>query len=47
VEDYKTVTLVDIRYVSSAYLEQVFQFDNQDVLFLYSTTLLNNSMALR
>jgi len=47
VEDYKTVTLVDIRYVSSAYLEQVFQFDNQDVLFLYSTLILNNSTSLK
>lgn len=47
VQDYKTVTLVDIRYVSSAYLEQVLDFDDQDVLFLYSTLILNNSTSLK
>ena len=47
VQDYKTVTLVDIRYASSAYLEQVLEFDDQDVLFLYSTLILNNSTSLK
>ena len=47
VQDYKTVTLVDIRYISSAYLEEVLDFHGQDVLFLYSTLILNSSNSLK
>ena len=47
VQDYKTVTLVDIRYISSAYLEEVLDFRGQDVLFLYSTLILNSSNSLK
>ena len=46
-EAYAKITLVDIRYVQSAFLENYMDFDGQDVLFLYSTTLLNNSLALK
>lgn len=45
-EAYSRITLVDIRYVRSDYLEQLVDFHGQDVLFLYSTSLLNNSLAL-
>ncbi|MBE7046022.1 MAG: hypothetical protein E7396_01260 [Ruminococcaceae bacterium] len=44
---YKKVTIVDIRYIQSAFLGNFVKFDNQDVLFLYSTTIINNSMSLR
>lgn len=44
---YKKVTVVDIRYIQSAFLGNFVKFDNQDVLFLYSTTIINNSMSLR
>ena len=47
VHDYKTVTLVDIRYISSAYLEEVMDFHGQDVLFLYSTLIINSSNSLK
>lgn len=47
VEGYSKITVVDIRYVQSAYLGNFIDFENQDVLFLYSTMLLNNSIALR
>lgn len=47
IEGYSKITLVDIRYVQSAYLGNFIDFENQDVLFLYSTMLLNNSLALR
>ncbi len=47
VEGYKKITVVDIRYIQSDFLGSFIGFDNQDVLFLYSTTLLNNSTALR
>lgn len=44
---YSKVTLVDIRYIQSSMLGQFIEFDDQDVLFLYSTLLLNNSMGMR
>ena len=44
---YARITLVDIRYVQSAALDRFVDFDRQDVLFLYSSTLLNSSLALR
>lgn len=46
-ESYSKVTLVDIRYVQSAMLGSFIDFDGQDVLFIYSTGLLNNSLALK
>lgn len=47
VTDYKTVTLVDLRYISSDYLPTLLDFHGQDVLFLYSALVLNNSAALK
>ncbi len=47
VEGYTKVTLVDIRYILSDMLGEYIEFNNQDVLFLYSVTLLNNSTALK
>lgn len=46
-EGYKKVTLVDIRYLRSDMLDRFIEFDNQDVLFLYSTMVLNNSEMLK
>lgn len=40
---YSKVTLVDIRYLRVDYLHQFIEFDDQDVLFLFSTLVLNNS----
>ena len=45
--DYETVWVLDTRYVSPAMLEQFVDFKDQDVLFLYSVLILNNSGALR
>ena len=47
VQDYKTVTVIDIRYVAPEYLGQLVDFHGQDVLLLYSTLVLNNSGVLR
>lgn len=47
VEGYAKITLVDLRYVQSAMLGHLIDFADQDVLFLYSTVLLNNSLAIR
>ena len=46
-QDYKTVTLVDIRYLSSELLSRFVDFHGQDVLFLYSTLVLNNSNTIK
>ncbi len=46
-EDYAKITILDIRYVNSAVLDQFVEFSDQDVLFLYSTLLLNDSLALK
>lgn len=46
-ENYAKVTLVDIRYVQSGMLGNLIDFEQQDVLFLYSTLILNNSLALK
>ncbi len=47
VEGYSSVTLVDIRYLASARLGSFVDFTDCDVLFLYSTGVLNNSETLK
>ncbi|MGN0998015.1 MAG: DHHW family protein [Faecousia sp.] len=47
VQGYRTVTLIDIRYISRAMLDRFVDFHGQDVLFLYSTLVLNNSETLQ
>ena len=46
-KDYRTVTVVDIRYVASDYVGSFVDFHGQDVLFLYSTLVLNDSSTLK
>ena len=46
-EGYSTITVVDIRYMSSDMLGRFVDFHGQDVLFLYSTLVLNNSVTLK
>ena len=46
-EAYRSVTLVDIRYLQPALLGRFLTFENQDILFLYSTSVLNNSVTLK
>lgn len=47
VKDYRSVTVVDIRYIASDYVGSFVDFHGQDVLFLYSTLVLNNSNTLK
>lgn len=47
VEGYKKITLVDIRYMHPNLLENYIEFNSQDVLFLYSTSVLNNSETIK
>lgn len=44
---YSRVTLIDTRYVPTAYLDRFVDFHGQDVLFLYSPLVLNNSAMLK
>lgn len=44
---YRSITLVDIRYMSPAALDRFVDFHGQDVLFLYSTSVLNNSETIK
>ncbi len=44
IENYSKITLVDLRYISSKILDNYIDFNNQDVLFLYSTLILNQNV---
>ncbi len=46
-EGYRKITLIDTRYIAPALIGSFVEFTNQDVLFLYSATLLNNSTILK
>lgn len=46
-QGYRRVVLADIRYISPAVLGNLIDFKDQDVLFLYSTMLLNHSETLK
>ena len=44
---YSKITVVDTRYISPKLLSQFIEFKNQEVLFMYSTLVINNSTALK
>jgi len=46
-QDYETVTVIDIRYLQIDLLERFVEFTGQDVLLLYSTLVLNNSSTIK
>ncbi len=45
--DYSKITLVDIRYMQSAMLDQFIEFNGQDVLFLYGASMINDSFTFK
>ena len=48
--EYQKITLIDLRYISSDYLENVLEIDWQnttDILLLYSIPVINSSYALK
>lgn len=45
-ESYRQITLVDIRYLRTDMLDRFVDFHGQDVLFLYSSLVLNHSESL-
>jgi len=47
VEGYSKITMLDIRYLNEAMLQNFVEFTNQDVLFLFSTGVINNETAFR
>lgn len=44
---YKKITLIDNRYISSDNFKNLIEFNNQDVLFMYSTLFINDSSSLK
>ena len=46
-EGYQSVTLIDIRYIQSDFLSNFVDFHDKDVLFLYSSVVLNQSETLK
>lgn len=46
-QGYSEVILLDLRYVNSSFVGKLTTFQNADVLFLYSTLLLNNSLSMK
>ena len=45
VEEYAKITLLDVRYLNERMIGQFVEFTDQDVLFLFSTGVLNNQTA--
>lgn len=46
-DGYDKITLIDLRYMSSANLSHFIEFTDQDILFLYSTGIVNNGKLLK
>ena len=47
ISGYSEIALVDIRYLHPAHLGRFLDFEGRDVLFLYSTSVLNNSNTMK
>lgn len=47
INSYQKITLVDTRYILPDMIGRFFEIKNSDVIFLYSTSLLNNSNTLK
>jgi hypothetical protein len=43
-QDYSAVTLIDIRYIQPQLLERYVEFEGKDVLFMYSSLVLNKNL---
>jgi len=44
---YNKIIMVDLRYIDFNYAKEMLDFENADVLFLYSTLIINNSNLLK
>lgn len=47
IEAYSKITVVDTRYIATDYLKNFIEFENKDVLFIYSTLVINSSNTLK
>lgn len=47
VEGYKKITMFDVRYLNEKLIGNFVEFSNQDVLFLFSTGVINNETAFK
>lgn len=47
INNYRKITIIDLRYINSDILGEYVNIQNSDVLFLYSVTILNNSLSLK
>ena len=46
-EYYQKITLIDNRYINSNTYLNLIEFNNQDILYMYSTLIINNSSTLK
>ena len=44
---YSKITLIDLRYINYEYVSDMVDFEKKDVLFIYSTQIINNSNLLK
>ena len=44
---YNKITLIDLRYINYEYISNIVDFESKDVLFIYSTQIINNSNLLK
>lgn len=49
IENYSKITLIDLRYINSKLLKniEILDFNNKDILFMYSIPIINNSFSLK
>ena len=47
IEAYSKITLIDTRYINKDTYLNMLEFTNQDILFLYSTLIVNSSSILK
>lgn len=48
IENYSKITVIDLRYISSKYLKNVsIDFNDKDILFMYSISVMNNSYSIK
>ncbi len=47
ISEYQKITLIDLRYISMNQIRERINFNNKEVLFLYSTLIVNNSHLLK
>ena len=47
IDGYKKITLIDLRYIATDYVPNFVDIEDQDVLFIYSASLVNGAMVLK